>query len=85
MNGQILIDNFNSPPLPPVGYGPTPAFSAKFSAKAGTPYSVELDYHRVPGFFGNAYGGRTGRTERGFARRTTELGISASTTEFCQV
>ena len=59
VNGQILIDNFSSPPLPPLGYGPTPAFSAKFSAKAGTPYSVELDYHRVPGFFGNAYGGRT--------------------------
>ena len=59
VNGQVLIDNFNSPPLPPVGYGPTPAFSAKFSAVAGTPYSVELDYHRVPGFFGDAYGGRS--------------------------
>ena len=59
VNGQILIDNFSSPPLPPVGYGPTPALSAKFSAKAGTPCSVELDYHRVPGFFGNAYGGRS--------------------------
>ena len=59
VNGQILIDNFSKPPLPPLGYGPTPAFSAKFSANAGTPYSVELDYHRVPGFFGNAYGGRT--------------------------
>ena len=59
VNGQILIDNFNSPPLPPVGYGPTPALSAKFSAKAGIPCSVELDYHRVPGFFGNAYGGRS--------------------------
>ena len=59
VNGQILIDNFNSPPLPPVGYGPTPALSAKFSANAGTPCSVELDYHRVPGFFGDAYGGRS--------------------------
>jgi beta-glucosidase len=59
VNGQILIDNFNSPPLPPVGYGPTPALSAKFSANAGTPCSVELDYHRVGGFFGNAYGGRS--------------------------
>jgi beta-glucosidase len=59
VNGQILIDNFNSPPLPPVGYGPTPALSAKFSAKAGTPCSVELDYHRVGGFFGDAYGGRS--------------------------
>jgi beta-glucosidase len=59
VNGQILIDNFSSPPLPPVGYGPTPGLSAKFSATAGTPCSVELDYHRVPGFFGNAYGGRS--------------------------
>lgn len=59
VNGQILIDNFSSPPLPPVGYGPTPALSAKFCAIAGTPCSVELDYHRVPGFFGNAYGGRS--------------------------
>jgi beta-glucosidase len=58
VNGQILIDNFSSPPLPPVGYGPTPSFSAKFSATAGTAYNVELDYHRVPGFFGDAYGGR---------------------------
>ena len=59
VNGQILIDNIRSPPLPPVGYGPTPALSAKFSANAGTPCSVELDYHRVGGFFGNAYGGRS--------------------------
>ena len=35
VNGQILIDNFSKPPLPPLGYGPTPAFSAKFSAKPG--------------------------------------------------
>jgi beta-glucosidase len=59
VNGQILIDNFSSPPLPPLGYGPTPALSAKFSANAGIPCSVELDYHRVPGFFGDAYGGRS--------------------------
>jgi beta-glucosidase len=50
-----LIDNFNSPPLPPLGFGPTVAFSAKFPAVAGNVYSVELDYHRVPGFFGHAF------------------------------
>ncbi len=59
VNGQILIDNFSSPPLPPVGYGPTPALSAKFSATAGKACSIELDYHRVGGFFGSAYGGRS--------------------------
>jgi beta-glucosidase len=26
VNGQKLIDSFNNPPVPPVGYGPTPAF-----------------------------------------------------------
>jgi beta-glucosidase len=35
VNGQTLIDNFNSPPLPPQGFGPTLAFSAKFPAIAG--------------------------------------------------
>jgi beta-glucosidase len=55
VNGQTLIDNFNSPPLPPLGFGPTVAFSAKFPAVAGNVYSVELDYHRVPGFFGSAF------------------------------
>jgi beta-glucosidase len=55
VNGQTLIDNFNSPPLPPLGFGPTVAFSAKISAVAGQAYSVELDYHRVPGFFGSAF------------------------------
>jgi beta-glucosidase len=55
VNGQTLIDNFNSPPLPPLGFGPTVAFSAKFPAVAGQAYSVELDYHRVPGFFGSAF------------------------------
>ena len=59
VNGQILINNFSSPPLPPVGYGPTPALSGKFSATAGKPCNVELDYHRVGGFFGSAYGGRS--------------------------
>ena len=63
VNGQTLIDNFNSPPLPPLGFGPTVAFSAKIPAVAGNAYSVELDYHRVPGFFGRAFvepGGGTG-------------------------
>jgi beta-glucosidase len=55
VNGQTLIDNFNSPPLPPLGFGPTVAFSAKIQAVAGKVYSVELDYHRVPGFFGRAF------------------------------
>ena len=55
VNGQTLIDNFNSPPLPPLGFGPTVAFSAKIPAVAGNVYSVELDYHRVPGFFGRAF------------------------------
>jgi len=55
VNGQTLIDNFNSPPLPPLGFGPTVAFSAKFPAVAGNVYTVELDYHRVPGFFGSAF------------------------------
>jgi beta-glucosidase len=55
VNGQTLIDNFNSPPLPPLGFGPTVAFSAKISTVAGHAYTVELDYHRVPGFFGSAF------------------------------
>jgi beta-glucosidase len=55
VNGQTLIDNFNTPPLPPLGFGPTVAFSAKFPAIASNVYNVELDYHRVPGFFGSAF------------------------------
>jgi beta-glucosidase len=55
VNGQTLIDNFNSPPLPPLGFGPTVAFSAEFSAVSGQVYTVELDYHRVQGFFGSAF------------------------------
>jgi len=55
VNGQTLIDNFNSPPLPPLGFGPTVAFSAKIAAVAGHVYSVELDYHRVAGFSGSAF------------------------------
>jgi beta-glucosidase len=31
------------------------AFSAKIPTVAGKVYSVELDYHRVPGFFGRAF------------------------------
>ena len=63
VNGQTLIDNFNSPPLPPLGFEPTVAFSAKIPAVADNVYSVELDYHRVPGFFGRAFvepGGASG-------------------------
>jgi beta-glucosidase len=63
VNGQTLINNFDAPPLPPLGFGPTVAFSAKIPAVAGNVYSVELDYHRVPGFFGRAFvepGGGTG-------------------------
>lgn len=55
VNGQTLIDTFNSPPLPPLGFGPTVALSATISVVAGQAYSVELDYHRVPGFFGHAF------------------------------
>ena len=55
VNGQTLIDNFNSPPLPPLGFGPAVAFSAKISATAGQVCTVELDYHRVAGFFGSAF------------------------------
>jgi beta-glucosidase len=57
VNDETLIDNFNSPPLPPQphGYGPTVAFSAKISAVVGKVYTVELDYHRAAGFFGSAF------------------------------
>lgn len=55
VNGQTLIDTFNSPALPPLGFGPTVALSAKIAAVAGQAYSVELDYHRVPGFSGSAF------------------------------
>jgi beta-glucosidase len=51
VNGQTLIDTFNSPPLPPVGYGTTPALSGKISLQAGQTYSVIIEYRRVPGFF----------------------------------
>jgi beta-glucosidase len=41
--------------LPPLGFGPTVAFSAKIFAAAGQVYTVELDYHRVQGFFGSTF------------------------------
>jgi beta-glucosidase len=51
INGQTLIDNFFSPTLPPVGYGPTVPLNAKISLQAGQVYNVEIDYRRVGGFF----------------------------------
>lgn len=50
VNGQILIDTFNNPPLPPVGYGTTPSLSGKISLQAGKTYGVVLEYRWVPGF-----------------------------------
>jgi beta-glucosidase len=47
VNGQTLIDNFSSPTLPPVGYGPTVSYSAKLALEANQVYSVEIDYRRV--------------------------------------
>jgi beta-glucosidase len=61
VNGQTLFDNFSSPTLPPVGYGPTPAYSSKIALQAGQAYSVEVDYRRVGGFFDSfEQGGLTG-------------------------
>lgn len=61
VNGQTLIDNFLSPTLPPVGYGPTVSYSAKLTLQAGQVYSVEIDYRRVGGFFDTfEQGGLTG-------------------------
>ena len=61
VNGRTLFDNFNSPTLPPVGYGPTPAYSAKIALQAGHVYTVEVDYRRVGGFFDTfEQGGLTG-------------------------
>ncbi|HEY0789535.1 MAG TPA: glycoside hydrolase family 3 C-terminal domain-containing protein [Chthoniobacterales bacterium] len=51
VNGQKLIDTFNKPPLPPVGYGPTPALSGKINLQAGRTYAVVIEYRRVGGFF----------------------------------
>lgn len=67
VNGQTVFDNFNSPTLPPVGYGPTPAYSGKIALQAGQVYNVEIDYRRVSfatgggGFFDSfEQGGLTG-------------------------
>ena len=61
VNGTAIIDNFNSPTLPPVGYGPTVPLYAKMTLKANTVYTIEIDYRRVQGFF-DAFeqGGLTG-------------------------
>jgi beta-glucosidase len=61
VNGQTLVDNFNSPTLPPVGYGPTVAYSGKIALQAGQVYNVEIDYRRVGGLFDTfQQGGLTG-------------------------
>jgi beta-glucosidase len=61
VNGQTLVDNFSSPTLPPVGYGPTVSYSGKITLQAGQTYSVEIDYRRVGGFFDTfEQGGLTG-------------------------
>jgi beta-glucosidase len=61
INGTAIFDNFNTPTTPPVGYGPTPAYSAKATLTAGKVYSVEIDYRRVGGFFDTfEEGGLTG-------------------------
>ena len=61
LNGNVIFDNFNSPTIPPVGYGPTPAHSAKATLTAGQTYNIEIDYHRVGGFFDTfEQGGLTG-------------------------
>jgi beta-glucosidase len=61
VNNQVIIENFNSPTLPPVGYGPTVPLFAKLNLKGGQSYSVEIDYRRVSGFFDTfEQGGLTG-------------------------
>ena len=61
VNGQTLVDNFLSPTLPPVGYGPTVSYSGKITLQAGQTYSVEIDYRRVGGLFDTfEQGGLTG-------------------------
>jgi beta-glucosidase len=61
VNGTAIFDNFNTPTTPPVGYGPTPAYSAKMALTAGQTYTIEIDYRRVGGFFDNfEEGGLTG-------------------------
>jgi beta-glucosidase len=61
INGTAIFDNFNNPTTPPVGYGPTPAYSAKATLVAGQTYTIEIDYRRVGGFFDTfEQGGLTG-------------------------
>ena len=61
INGQPVIDNFDNPTLPPVGYGPTVPLYAEVSLLAGVSYSIEIDYRRVGGFFDSfEQGGLTG-------------------------
>jgi beta-glucosidase len=61
VNGTTIFDNFNNPTTPPVGYGPTPAYSAKATLVGGKTYTIEIDYRRVGGFFDNfEEGGLTG-------------------------
>ena len=50
INGNTVIDNFNSPTPPPVGYGPTVPLFTKVSLKANTAYTIEIDYRRVGGY-----------------------------------
>jgi beta-glucosidase len=50
INGNPVIDNFDNPTPPPVGYGPTVPLFAKVSLKANTAYSIEIDYRRVGGY-----------------------------------
>ena len=61
VNGQKIIDLFNSPPLPSPSdlIGPTVPSSGKISLVAGQVYTVELDYRRVAGFLG-VFGGLQG-------------------------
>jgi beta-glucosidase len=61
VNGQTIIDLFNSPPLPSPSdvIGPTVPSFAKIPLVAGQAYTVELDYRRVAGFFG-IFGGLQG-------------------------
>jgi beta-glucosidase len=61
VNGQKIIDLFNSPPLPSPSdlIGPTLPSSGKISLVAGQVYTVELDYRRVGGFF-SIFGGLLG-------------------------
>jgi len=62
INGtNTIIDNFLNPTTPPVGYGPTVAYSGKMALTAGQTYTIEIDYRRVGGFFDTfEQGGLTG-------------------------